>query len=151
FTTSIQAGAGALREETAKTYTIGGVIRSPSDNPWLRRLSLSVDYYNVQLEDGISLQNIDSVYRQCFTSVFNPTFDPNTDACRRLGRDAATGNPVNVIVNFANEGRVETSGIDAQLDWGLRFEDVGIGIPGAISLNSQFTYLLKFATTSDQV
>src|SRR5690606_2472213 len=30
-------------------------------------------------------------------------------------------------------------------------EDVGIGIPGAISLNSQFTYLLKFATTSDQV
>ena len=31
------------------------------------------------------------------------------------------------------------------------FEDVGIGIPGSISLNSQFTYLLKFATTSDQV
>src|SRR5690606_18825251 len=49
FFTQLLAGAAGLQEETAKTYTIGGVISDLSDNPWLRRLRLSVDYYNIKL------------------------------------------------------------------------------------------------------
>src|SRR5690606_12896232 len=50
-----------------------------------------------------------------------------------------------------NAGRVETDGIDVQLDWGVRFSDVDLPIPGRFSTNIQFTYLNKFATTADEV
>ena len=150
FFTQLLAGAAGLQEETAKTYTIGGVISDLSDNPWLRRLRLSVDYYNIKLTDGISQQGIDSVLRQCFTQEFNPNFELN-DACQRIERDNVTGDMQVVTVNYDNQGAVSTAGVDVQLDWGVRFEDVGIGLPGSFSTNVNFTWLDKFATTPDQV
>jgi len=149
FITSISAGSGALRPETATTYTIGGVISSPITSPWLARLRISADYYNIKLVDGISLQGVDSVYRQCFSQVFNPEYTL-TDACSRIKRDQSSGEAQQVGVAYSNLGRVETSGFDIQMDWGLRFEDVGLGLPGMISVNSNFTYLMDFSTTSDQ-
>ncbi|OYW17166.1 MAG: hypothetical protein B7Z55_13080, partial [Planctomycetales bacterium 12-60-4] len=55
FFRAVSTGANALQEEQAKTYTIGAVIRSPFDNPWLSGLRMSVDYYNVVLSGGIAL------------------------------------------------------------------------------------------------
>src|SRR5690606_35892077 len=43
-----------LEQEDATTYTIGAVISSPVDSPWLSRLNLAVDYYNVDLTDAIA-------------------------------------------------------------------------------------------------
>jgi len=149
FIPALSSGARNLQEETAKTYTIGGVINSPVASPWLNRLRLAADYYNVTLSDGISLQGVDSVFRQCFSPVFNPTFEINS-ACEGIQRDATTGNVQLMQVRYSNLGRVETSGFDVQLDWGLRFEDVNVPIPGSISVNTNFTYLLRFATTADQ-
>jgi outer membrane receptor protein involved in Fe transport len=149
FVTSLSAGALELRQETASVYTIGGVISSPVENPWLNRLRISADYYNVTLKDGISLQGVDSVYRMCFSPIFNPGFEL-TDACERIERDPATGETQQIAVNYSNLGRVETSGFDVQVDWGVAFDDVGIPLPGSLSINSNFTYLLRFATTADQ-
>ena len=56
----------------------------------MSRLRLSADYYNVTLKDGISLQGVDSVYRQCFSPIFNPDF-VLTDACQRIQRDLHDG------------------------------------------------------------
>jgi len=150
FYFAVSSGARALREEEARTYTIGAVISSPFESPWLRSLRLAVDYYNVTLSGGISLENVNAVFRKCYTSTFNPDYVVN-DACSRIIRDAQTGNVVNVLVNYGNAGRVETAGVDVQFDWGLRFQDAGIGIPGRFSTNVQFTYLDKFATTADEV
>jgi outer membrane receptor protein involved in Fe transport len=150
FFTQLLAGAGGLREEDAQTYTIGAVIADLSTSPWLNQLRLSADYYNIELTDGISQQGITSVFRQCFTTEFNPNFELN-DACRRIDRDQVDGTVQVVTVNYDNQGAVKTSGLDVQLDWALRFEDVDLPIPGRIALNSNFTYLFEFATTPDQV
>jgi len=149
FISSLAAGARALEPETATTYTIGGVLSAPFDSPWLSRLRLSADYYNISLKDGIALQGVDSVYRQCFSSIFNPGYEL-IEACERIQRDQSSGNTQLITVAFSNLGRVETSGFDIQMDWGLRFEDVNLPIPGSISINSNFTYLLDFSTTADQ-
>ncbi|HEY6816938.1 MAG TPA: TonB-dependent receptor, partial [Croceibacterium sp.] len=149
FITSLSAGASELQEETAYVYTIGGVISSPFESPWANSLRLSADYYNVLLKDGISLQGVDSVYRQCFSDIFNPEYTLNA-ACQRIQRDQTTGETQQITVNYSNLGRVETSGFDVQLDWGVRFEEVGVGLPGRISFNTNFTYLFEFATTPDQ-
>ncbi|OJW57077.1 MAG: hypothetical protein BGO57_03190 [Sphingomonadales bacterium 63-6] len=150
FFRAVSAGALALKEEDATTYTIGAVISSPFESEWLRSLRLAIDYYNVTLSGGISQENINAVFRKCFTPVFNPDYSVN-DACSRIVRDSQTGEVVNVLVNYGNAGRVETAGVDVQLDWGLRFKDAGIGLPGRFSTNVQFTYLDKFATTADEV
>jgi len=148
--TSLLAGASGLQEETAKTYTIGAVLSNLSSSPWLNRFRMSVDYYNIKLTDGISQQGIDSVFRQCFTTQFNPNFEMNA-ACQRIERDQVDGTQQVVTINFSNQGAVETAGIDVQMDWGITFEDVGIGIPGTFSTNVNFNYLDKFATTPDQI
>jgi iron complex outermembrane recepter protein len=149
FITAQIVGNSNLQQETAKTYTIGGVISSPFDSPWLRRLRLSVDYYNVELTNGISLQSIDAAYRFCFSAVYNPTY-ALTDNCKRFIRDPATGEPGLIQITYSNLGAVSTDGIDVQADWGLTFQDVGIPIPGTFSENIQFSYLNHFKTTADQ-
>lgn len=149
FISSLSGGARELEPETATTYTIGGVLTAPTSNPWLSRLRLSADYYNISLKDGIALQGVDSVYRQCFSEIFNPGYELIA-ACERIQRDQSTGETQLVTVAFSNLGRVETSGFDIQMDWGLRFQEVDLPIPGSISINSNFTYLLDFSTTADQ-
>lgn len=149
FISSLSSGAASLEPETASTWTVGAVVSSPFENPWLSRLRFTADYYNIALKDGIALQGVDSVYRQCFSAIFNPTYTLN-DACQRIQREQSTGETQLIGVAFSNLGQVQTSGLDIQVDWGLDFEDAGIGIPGSISLNSNFTYLFEFATTPDQ-
>jgi outer membrane receptor protein involved in Fe transport len=146
---TLQSGARALEEETAKVFTIGGVVSAPSDNPWFSSLNLAVDYYNVKLENGIDLQGPDSVLRQCFSPIFNPGYEIN-EACGRIRRDDENGNIELVQINYANLGQVETAGVDVNLNWGLRFDEVGLGIPGRFNLNVNGTYVDKFATTPDQ-
>jgi outer membrane receptor protein involved in Fe transport len=151
FFFAVSSGARALEEEDATTYTIGAVLSSPFETPWLDSLRMSVDYYNVVLSGGISLENINAVFRKCYTPVFNASYDNSIDPCQRIIRDSQTGEIRNVLVNYGNSGRVETAGVDVQLDWAVRFDDVGLGIPGRFSTNVQFTYLDKFATTADEV
>jgi len=146
---TLEVGARQLSEEKAKVFTVGGVISAPTENPWLRSLNLAVDYYNITITDGISLQGADSVFRQCFSPIFNPNYEVN-DACNRVRRDAENGNVELIEVNYANLGRVETAGVDVNLSWAVRFDDVGVGIPGRFSLNANATYVDKFATTPDQ-
>jgi outer membrane receptor protein involved in Fe transport len=137
-----------LKQEDAKTYTIGAVVRSPLSNPWLRRMDLSVDYYNIDLSNAISQQGIDGVYRRCFAKQYNPNYTLN-QYCLLIGRVPATGEVGNVQITYSNAGRVKTSGIDAQLNWALDFEDAGIKLPGTFMANVTGTYLLNFETTTD--
>ncbi len=148
FVTVLLTGNQNLKQETANTYTIGAVISSPFDSPWLRRLRLSIDYYNVKLSNGIAQQSPDVPSRFCFSSVYNPTYTLN-DFCKQLVRDPSTGEPGLVRISYSNLGRVETDGVDVQADWGVTFKDVGIPIPGAFSENLQFSYLNHFKTTTD--
>ena len=148
FTFPQLVGNRFLNEEKAKTYTIGGVIQSPSASPWLDRLSLSVDYYNVELTDGIAASGVAATYRRCFSSAYNPTYEFN-EFCALIGRVPNSGEVGTIGVTYANGGRVETDGIDWQLNWALDLEDIGAGMPGVFSTSVQGTYLLHFKTTTD--
>jgi iron complex outermembrane receptor protein len=149
FLTVQLSGNRDLKAETANTFTIGAVISLPFDSPWLRRLRLSVDYYNLKLKDGISQQSPDVPSRFCFSKLYNPNYEVNA-ACRQLVRDPSTGEPGLIQISYSNLGKVETDGIDVQLDWGVTFRDVGIPIPGSFTENIQFSYLNHFKTTTDQ-
>jgi len=131
-----------VKPEEAKTWTIGAVINSPSSSDWLRRLRLSVDYYNIAVDDAIGPLTLDTAQRNCFDPTFNPAIASNptaaaaTSACQAIGRVTGDGALGNVQVTYLNNGRFRTEGIDVQLDWAI---PVG---PGTFSLNTVFNYLL---------
>ncbi len=132
-----------IKPETAKTWTLGAVISSPSSNDWFRRLRLTVDYYNISVDDAIGPLTLDTAQRNCFDPTFNPSITSNptaaaaTAACQAVGRVTGDGALGNVQVTYLNNGRFRTQGIDAQLDWAF---PVG---PGTFSVNSVFNYLIS--------
>lgn len=135
-------GNPTVQPEKAQTWTLGAVFGSTASSEWLRRLRLTVDYYNIKVDDAIGPLTLDTAQRQCFDPVFNPAIssDPAaaaaTAACQAIGRVAGDGALGNVQVTYLNNGRFRTSGIDVQLDWAF---PVG---PGTFSVNSVFNYLI---------
>jgi outer membrane receptor protein involved in Fe transport len=140
FPTTI--GNPNLTPETAKTWTAGLVIQSPTSSGVLSRLRFSADWYNIRVTDAIGAQSIGVAQRQCFDPLYNPDAASNPTAaaasafCQNITRNAQNGGLGNVYVTYANNGRFEVQGIDFQLDWGI---DVG---PGTFSINSQLSWLL---------
>src|SRR5690606_2678072 len=74
-------GNANLKEETAGTTTIG-LVADITDN-----LTLTVDYWNIKIDDMITSEDPNSIYQQCFSPETNPTLDASYDACRQLVRD----------------------------------------------------------------
>jgi outer membrane receptor protein involved in Fe transport len=129
-------GNANLKPETADTYTAGVVLSSPFETPFLKRLRLTVDYYNIRVNDAIGAQSVDIAQRQCFDTAFNPTLSADSAFCNGVINRNTNGGLGNVITTFLNSGRFRTSGIDFQLDW-----TVPVG-PGQLNVNSVMNYLL---------
>jgi iron complex outermembrane recepter protein len=131
-----------LTPEKANTWTLGAVVNSPLTDEMFTRMRLSVDYYNIQIDNAIGPLTLDTAQRFCFDPTFNPavTTSPATAAasifCQSIGRVAGDGALGNVLTSYQNNGRVRTQGIDVQFDWSLPLG------PGTFSLNSVLNYLI---------
>jgi outer membrane receptor protein involved in Fe transport len=158
-----------LKPEVADTWTAGIVVQSPFSAPALSRLRFTVDWYSIKLKDAIGLQGAGTALQQCLDPYWNPAvtgaaagtvfspIDPNTGTvtvgsaaqaaaaspyCKGIRYDPP---PVNAAANFDvtyyNNGRVDISGIDGQLDYSV---DIG---PGTFSLNALVNYYLHYKST----
>jgi iron complex outermembrane receptor protein len=123
-----------LREETAGTTTIGTVVDITD------RLTMTLDYWNIQIENMISSQDPNGVYQTCLSPATNPGFDPNLDACQQISRNPETGFEGNTLLVYTNQGAVDFAGYDLTLDWTT---DLG---PGQLNVNSVFTFTDKVRT-----
>lgn len=100
------AGNPGLQPEVADTIT-AGVVLTPT---FIRGLSLSVDYYDINIDDAIIQITPASIVQQCFTT--NPT------ACGFLSRDTA-GRITEVFSGPVNLATAMTRGIDFELQYSL--------------------------------
>ncbi|MEW6389253.1 MAG: TonB-dependent receptor [Pseudomonadota bacterium] len=147
--TSVQsdvAGNPDLKEETSDTYTAGLVWRSRFDAPLLRRLSASVDYYNIKLTDAIGLITGDVIAQRCFNGQgnANPTYDPANFYCKLIHR-GPSGGFASITTPLLNLGGYRTSGVDLQIDWGADLAAFGASErAGAISLNLLVSRMDKY-------
>ena len=123
-----------LREEQADTFTLG-MVMDLHDN-----ITLTVDWYEIEIKDMIALENADAIYQRCLSLDFNPAGDPNIEPCVLVNRDPANGAPANVDRTFTNQGRALMSGVDVQLDW--RRELLG----GMFGLNTVANWGLESVT-----
>jgi outer membrane receptor protein involved in Fe transport len=137
----LQQGNTALKSEQAKTWTVGAVLQSPfEDIKALRRLTLSVDYYQVVIQGAIAPATTAITYQECF-NVYgtNPNYDPNNQYCKLILRSPVNGFWIATNAQYQNLGAIKTSGIDSQLDWSM--ETVG---PGQVFANVNFNYLSNY-------
>lgn len=158
FDLAVQGGNPDLQSEKADTYTIGAVFRSTFDVPALRRLSLSVDYYNIDIEGAIDIPSHLTVYQQCLDAQYNPLIGSAPGS--HTGEELAAANPYCALIQreylpsqglvfgadrkfkaqYVNLGAIRTAGVDVQLDWGSALADIGLSsMPGSVSANFQYS------------
>jgi outer membrane receptor protein involved in Fe transport len=143
---TIQGGNPNLEAEKADTYTAGLVLAPRLASPLLERLSFSVDYYNLRLEEAISSLSPDIVFRRCFNvDGDNPSYSPTDPNCQAIQRNPASGAPDRTLAPYFNLGAIKTSGIDFELDWGFPLSAFGLSDgAGRIDLNAVASHLIAF-------
>lgn len=134
-----------LEPETADTYSLGVVVRPGFDNPLFSRVSVSVDYYSIKLDDAIGLITNPVAAAQCFNPAVNTGFSNSDYYCQLLQRDPTNGQLVQILNPQLNLASYETSGVDFQVDWSVRLEDLGADPKwGTLSLGVVASYLATY-------
>ena len=107
-------GNPKLRPEEADTYTAGMVW-----SPRRRDLSLSVDFYQIEVRDVIDVLGFRQAYLQCFNANgnSNPTFSASNAYCQAIFRDPDSGAATYVQGGNFNFSKRFTSGVDISMNW----------------------------------
>ena len=130
----VAGGNPGLEPEQADTWTLGFVYTHSFERPGLGDLLLSIDAYDISIEDGIGRWDLESAVARCFDAQYNPGFTLDNVYCSFFTREPLNGNIVGEIVD-RNIGGLDTSGVDVQFDWGF---DAG---PGTLDVNALVTYV----------
>lgn len=125
-------GNSDLREETAKTLTLGAVFQPR----FARGLSLTVDYYRIKVKNAIGIIGQQTSLDECMAGNGDALF------CDNITRDA-TGRVTQVDAFNLNTGSFLVSGIDTQVKYSTNF-----GESGRFDLSAFWTHLLKQQQTS---
>lgn len=115
YTLNNGGGNPNLAPETADTLTLG-VTWSP---PSIAGLNLSLDYYNIKIDDVITTIAPQDLVNRCFNG--------NTALCANVDRDAS-GNLIRTRSTYVNLAEYQTDGIDAEVSYS---SDAGLWVPGA--------------------
>ncbi len=112
----LSGGNPLLSEETADTVTLGAVYQGTGDG-FFGKFSGSIDYYQIEIEDGISSIEAQTFVERCFTPEFNADFSNDNQFCSLFERDPGTGTITNALEVDTNLANTEVRGVDFQLDF----------------------------------
>ncbi len=108
---STTQGNLSLQPETANTFSVGTVIRPTFESPLLSKISLSVDYYSIDVSNTMGTIGANAVLDNCYTASTNPTYSINNEYCQLLTRSPTTGLLANISNPLFNLGEYKTSGV----------------------------------------
>lgn len=142
-TTGFIGGNPNLFEETADTFTIGAVI-NPGFLPSGLDGSMTIDYFNIEVQDAVFAISQNNVLRLCYE---DSNF-PNSPTCSNIVRFPA-GHPMQgaldeVNSGEANVGKLETDGVDIGFNLAMDADYANIPFPGRFSMRAVYTYLINF-------
>jgi outer membrane receptor protein involved in Fe transport len=136
---TFEGGNPDLVPEEADTYT-AGIVWTPES---IRGLSITVDYYSIEIDKAIGVLGADDVIQQCAN-----TGDPAL--CSLINRDnqgtlwATTDGFTETL--FDNVGVIEAEGIDLNANYLL-----GLGNAGYLAMDLKGSYVLKNKFTNPLV
>lgn len=123
-TTALPSATGGnpnLEPEEALTYTAGVVWRP---NLTGHNIAVTLDYWNIEIENVINTVNGQAALDRCFNQTFNPTFDPANAFCQLIDRNSSTGTVDQISATYLNLAALRTSGVDLQINHSI---DLGPG------------------------
>lgn len=128
-----------LSPETADTYT-AGVVLQPTFLPFFRNLAITVDYFNIKVENVVQGIGQDTILADCTANAASPY-------CALINRDASGSlwrSPGGFVTDTQqNIGSLKTSGIDV----GASFSQ-SLGGMGQVALNFNGTWLNNLETNN---
>ncbi|MBC6980503.1 TonB-dependent receptor domain-containing protein [Caulobacter sp. 17J80-11] len=112
-----------LAAETGKSWTFG-VIFNPKFNDWLAPLSMSIDYYDIKIDNRIQAIDEQDLLNNCYGGAGG--FDPTNLFCSSIVR--FNSGPTIGALQFVNQTQnnvAETTakGIDVQASYTFQFND----------------------------
>lgn len=132
---TISGGNPNLKPEIAHTTTFG-VVLSPSFIPGLQ---LSADYFDIELEDALTLFTAQQVVDRCAAG--------DAQFCAGIQRNAS-GVITTVLTSQFNAQLLQTSGIDMEASYALPLDSVVSGWSGDMQFRSVLTYTDKRVTST---
>jgi outer membrane receptor protein involved in Fe transport len=140
-----QHGNASLREETAKSYTYGTVLR-PRFAPGL---AIAIDYYDINIKKAINTATAQEVADNC---VDQPTID--NVFCNALTRSTTTGGINGFTVQPENVASFRTRGIDFNANYTIDPASLGIkreiGLLGVTLVGNRLDRLTTVPTPGAQ-
>lgn len=131
--TQVTGGNPDLDPEKSDTLTFGAVLRAP----FLNDLTLSVDYYDVELKDAVSIINTAQLVDRCAAG--------DSFYCDLITFDSS-GVPVSISNPYLNLNVLRREGIDAQLAYNMPLADMIAGAGGNLSILLTGNWTLKHGT-----
>ncbi|WP_297803895.1 TonB-dependent receptor [uncultured Brevundimonas sp.] len=125
-----------LDPETSKSFN-AGIVWQPT-----RNISLSLDYFNVELTNQVRDMNIDTILRNeaaCRTGGMDASSPTCVDAVARVNRQATgplAGSLIGVSTNPINIAQETTSGFDVAARWRVPTERAG-----DFTFSASYTYV----------
>src|SRR5690606_38092471 len=128
-----QGGAETgLEAETSKALTVG-LILQPEFSSGFGDLSFAVDYYDIEVENGVARAGASYILSQCYNGT---DFATDTGFCRMVSRDP-NNNQLTVLEGYVNLSTDKVRG----LDFTARYvRDIG---PGEFRATAQVTKFLE--------
>ncbi|WP_324749173.1 TonB-dependent receptor [Sphingomonas sp. LY54] len=124
-----------LKEETAKTLTLGAVF-TPR---FLPGFSLSADYFDITVDDAINTMGRQLSIQQCLLTS-SPIF------CDQILRNSQTGLIETVNGQLINVAQMKTKGVD----FALRYQrPLGLMEDDRLGLTLNYTYLIDHKTQAN--
>jgi outer membrane receptor protein involved in Fe transport len=139
----ITGGNPDLENEQSDSWNFGVVVTEP----WaVDRLSFSVDYFNIEIDDVIAAVGASTIVQRCFNrDGANPTFSLSNTWCQQFNRDQDNGGVIELKQLSQNQAFIKTDGIDFTINYGL---DAG---PGDLTFQMLTSWVNSWEsqTTSD--
>jgi iron complex outermembrane receptor protein len=136
---TVGGGNPALDPETSDAWTVGLVFAPQS----VAGLSVAVDYWNIEIDAAVQPLDPSTIVQRCVDSssienVFCPRVTRGPDSAISL-----------VDSSIINVGQLSTDGIDIQAAYVFRPDEIGIGLPGRVSVAVNASYLLSLEELID--
>lgn len=143
-TAGVLQGNPALDPETADTFNVGFQWTSASDSPLLSDMSLSVDYYDIEINDVISVIPGLTTLSKCYNlDGSNPGYSNTTVFCQLLHRDS-NGLLELIETPYLNLGMLSTNGIDVDFRWRPALSSLGFDLPGNMLFRTHISYVSSY-------
>ena len=149
----VQQAPEALDPEESKTFTVG-VVLTPQWWEWSQGLQISLDYFDIEIDDLIGLPDFNGLLLTCLSAADQSV----SEACSFFTGGTGvfvSSFPDDASVTLANLGKLETSGVDfdiaygTEVDWGF-ISTLDLGITGTYVDEYKQTFLKANPTATEQ-